>query len=568
MIVGAKRTIAVAALWACSACYGGADDDAGQGETEGTQADTDGADGGSGGDDAEVPDVPPSSVPEPLAPRLTDLQYVYTIEDVLDVELSDEERQRLPRDIPIEGKYSTTAQTQFFNTQYVLAYAEIARSVSERLDTLELRRRFGDCEDASSECIEAFANGLGLRLFRRPLEFDEAASFVELFGRISMFEGASVDDAIRGVLQAMLQSPGFLYRLELETEGEPGSIRRVSGWELASRLSYFIWQSAPDAELLAFARGPQGDGRYDEEGLQGQIERMLGDPKAARSRDIFWGDYSLASISAFASVDAETAVELERSLLASFERLSGVDAPAKPLTAMFTDAELVMTPVVAEIAGATPKGEGLQVYRADEAEQRQGLLTHPGLLAAIGTTSFVGRGLFLTERILCQHIAPPPAEVSERIMETNMATEDMTPREASEYRLGLEAVCLSCHTQFEPIAYAFERYDVTGRFTLTDDQGRELYSHGVLPAFQDRPEIVFETAPELLEALSSLEQIRYCFTENMMEFATGFSATPAQDSLAIALGDFEAEGMTFEALVRAVAENRQLTLKRVADSGE
>jgi hypothetical protein len=170
----------------------------------------------------------------------------------------------------------------------------------------------------------------------------------------------------------------------------------------------------------------------------------------------------------------------------------------------------------------------------------------------------------MTERLLCQHIAAPPSddETAAAIEDTANATTDMTPREASEFRFTLEPVCLSCHTQFEPIAYAFERYDMSGRYVLTDEQGRDLYSDGVLPAFGERPEIAFDSASELLEQLADRPEINHCMVENMMEYAAGARPTFAEQFLATAQEQYEAQGLTFDALVSAVAGSDRFTYLR------
>jgi hypothetical protein len=141
----------------------------------------------------------------------------------------------------------------------------------------------------------------------------------------------------------------------------------------------------------------------------------------------------------------------------------------------------------------------------------------------------------------------------------------MTPREASEFRFGLEPVCLSCHTQFEPIAYAFERYDMTGRHTLTDEQGRDLFSDGALPPYGDRGELAFASAPELLQQLAERPEIRRCMVENMTEYAWGARPVDAPEFVLESLGHYEDEGQTFDALVRAVASSERISLLRTVE---
>ena len=516
-------------------------------------------------DDDDVPDVDPLSVNEPKVARLTDSQYRYTVQDIFGVELTEEEADALPPDIPTGRDYSTTAELQVFTSQYVLGYAEVARSLTARLETEDLVAVHGGCDAVEEGCRPDFIEGLGHRLYRRPLTDDEVERYLELADTIAERAETNEDDVVRGLTQALMQTPQFLYRIEHETDGDAGTVRRVDGWELASRLSYFLWQSTPDEELLEFAAGPDGKGEFDPDALPGQLERMIADAKFSRSRELFWGDYTMATRSNFGGAEDTLADELRDSLLETLARMSGVDSDPLPLSGIFDGQELVMTPAVAEIAGAESVGDGLQVYDAADAEQRTGVVTHPAFLASIGTTSFVGRGLFLSERLLCQHVAEPPDDVAEEIEDTAMATEDMTPREASEFRFGLEPVCLGCHTQFEPVAYAFERYDITGGYTLTDEQGRDLFADGSLPAAGNLPQIDFEDANELLTTLAGEDAVYSCLVENMTEFGTGRRANRSGDFHQIATDTFIDEGLTFEQLLLSTAGSEQLTFMRVVE---
>ncbi len=537
----------------------------------GPPADTDATSGGeldsgSGSSgDADGGEVEPAAVLEPKAARLTDVQYRNTVFDMLGVALSDDDLEGLPRDIPTGRDYSTTVEPQFFNANYVLAYAQLARLVSNRLHPGTLMSQYSSCDGLDASCRPAFVAALGQRLFRRPLTDDELQRYLELAEAIADSAQTDENHVVRGIVQALMQAPPFLYRIERETEGEPGTVRQIDGYELASRLSYFLWQSAPDESLLAFAAGPRGDGVFDPTALGGQIERMIQNDKFARARALFWGDYTLAARSNFGTGDQQLAADLRQSLLLTLDRISGAEGEPEPLSAIFDGRQIVMTPAVAEVAGATPIGEGPQVYDVSDAVERLGVVTHPAFLASIGTTSFVGRGLFLSERLLCQHVAEPPVEVEEEIENTAQATGDMTPREASEFRFGLEAVCLGCHTQFEPVAYAFERYDMTGRHTPTDELGRALYADGVLPAFGDRPEIPFADAHELLSSLAQADAVYACMVENMTEFGTGRQVNRLGEFDDIATADFIDQGLTFDALARSVAQSEQNSLMRVVE---
>ncbi|MCH9681584.1 MAG: DUF1588 domain-containing protein [Deltaproteobacteria bacterium] len=516
-------------------------------------------------DDPPAQPIDPAAVPTPKAGRLTDVQYRHTVLDVLGVALTDEDLEALPADIPTGRDYSTTLEPQFFNSNYVLAYAELARIASAQLDPDALVSQYGGCAQLDPSCREDLVSGLGQRLFRRPLTDQESTRYLDLAVAIAQADQTDETHVVRGIVQAMMQAPQFLYRIERETDGTAGELRTIDGYELATRLSYFLWQSAPDAALLEFAAGPAGDGVFDEDAVAPQIERMIADGKFVRARTLFWGDYTMAVRSTFGTSDTALSDALRSSLLATLDRISGSQGQPQPLSELFDARQLVMTPAVAELAGATPIGDGLQVYDVADTVERLGVVTHPAFLASIGTTSFVGRGLFLSERLLCQHVAEPPPEVEDEIESTAQATSDMTPREASEFRFGLEAVCRGCHTQFEPVAYAFERYDMLGRHSATDDQGRPLYSDGLLPAFGDRPEISFHDARQLLASLAGVDAVYGCLVENMTQFGTGLPVNLRGDFHDLATSTFIDEGRTFDALARAIANSEQRTLLRVVE---
>ena len=294
---------------------------------------------------------------------------------------------------------------------------------------------------------------------------------------------------------------------------------------------------------------------------------MLGESKFERSRTMFWGDYTLASRSSFGTSDLELAAELRDSLLLTLERLSGASGTPRPLSDLFDGETLVMTPSVAALAGVENPEIAATAYDVSETQERLGVVTHPAFLASIGTTSFVGRGLFLSERLLCQHVTEPPASASDEIEDTAQATENMTPREASEFRFGVDPVCGVCHIQFEPVAYAFERYDITGRYVLEDDNGRELYSDGVLPPFDGRPEIPFADAPALLTALADSPSTMRCLVHNMSEFGFGRPPLPADDWVETATETFTDEGSEFDALVRVIALSDMFARLKVVEPG-
>lgn len=168
---------------------------------------------------------------------------------MLGITLTNDEVELLPRDYPLGSDYSTSIDGQSFNVDYVLAYPYVARSIMGRVDPMALVEDQVACDGNDDSCLDEFVTTLGRRLYRRPLSNDEHGELIGLAATIEGLDGAGRRDAIVGITETMLQAPAFIYRVE--DEGGPGDDpQRVGGYELASRLSFFLWQSAPDDALL------------------------------------------------------------------------------------------------------------------------------------------------------------------------------------------------------------------------------------------------------------------------------------------------------------------------------
>jgi hypothetical protein len=468
-----------------------------------------------------------------------------------------------------ETGFVTAVNGQAFSAAHVLAHSQMASSVSLSIDPVALAQRLAQCADTTPACATNLTAQLGRRLFRRSMLAEEQMRFAALFTEVAAFPGSTFTHAARALLNAMLQAPQFQYKQEQETLGTPGEVRMTTGHELVSRLSYFLWQSAPDDTLLAYAdRIAAAGGVIDPTALADQVLGMMQDTsKLARAREIFWSDYSHASSAAFQDAEPGQADELRESVKAAFGRISGDGGPEVPLKDIFTTTQMVMTPGVAKLAGLQPLAEGLQVYDTSSAPQRIGLLTHPGFLAAIGSTSFVGRGTFLSERVLCRVIVPPPvAAIEQAINDTATTTKDLTPKGASEYRLGLGGACQGCHLTFEPISYAFERFDVLGDYREKDLQGRELSTFGFLQDAGGNELGKYQGIGELMALLAASDEVSKCFALNMLEFASGHSPDGILPAIDAVHADFIQGGGTYSELVQAVALSPSMRALKVAAS--
>ncbi len=496
--------------------------------------------------DKEIPQQPP------LTARLVKSHYINTINDIFPVTLTDEEIALIPNELVDEKSFVTVFDSQPFEAGHVRAYAKIARAVSERLALTSFAQTIGSCAQVTNTCRNTLVANIGRRLFRRGLNDEESALYRSVFSEIASVDGADFEDALSATLRAMLQAPQFLYRMEQEI-AEVSAVTTVSGYELASRLSYFIWQSTPDDALLDFAEQIESGG-VDEDALSAQVNRLFADPKAARSLDTFWSDYTLSSTSAIQDASTEDAEELRESIMRTVKRASGDGASPVPLQNLFTSTDMVLSSGLAQDLGLTSQGSGYRVYNVSSAEQRTGFLSHPGFLANIGSTSFVGRGTVLTERVLCRKIPAPPSDITDEIDDTTAQTRNLTPRQASEFRFELGGVCLDCHKRFEPFAFAFEQFDVLGLHTEQDALGRDLFTDGYLQEFNGDVGPSYEGVADLMALLEQSDETSECFVSNMMLFGTGrHYAQDDDEAISQAHDNFISNGGTYEDLLKAVA---------------
>ncbi|MDQ3036468.1 MAG: DUF1592 domain-containing protein, partial [Myxococcota bacterium] len=496
-------------------------------------------------------ELPPGAI-DPgttLARRLTIDEYAHTVRDVLGVALTADDLALLPRDTSVDG-FRNTAVGLVVSVDHVDAWWLVAERVSERLDVTAFATARAGCAEAGAECEASFVRGAGDALFRRPLDEREVARFTPLF-EAARAESLGFDDGARLVLVAMLQAPAFLYRLETQRTGTEG-VRAVSGHELAARLSYLVWASAPDDAL----RRDAAEGRLDTaEGIDAALDRMLADERATRSTDLFVRDWMqlhrLDGISR-EDLDAAQARELVDAAVRTYQ--DHVWDAGLPLAGVLDGETAFLTPDIAAWYGLPSAGPGLARYDLAPVPERIGLLTHPGVLTVMSDRDvggIVARGLFVMEHVLCAEPLEPPPDLDLSSFRSHLGPE-ATDREYSEDRIA-NASCGGCHVQFDPFAYALERFDGIGRHQLTSEHGRALREDGALPVRGAEAE-PFANVDEYARLLAADPRVQRCVTEKHLQYALGRAIERADEHAVDAVHDTAArEGGTYEATIRAIA---------------
>ena len=376
----------------------------------------------------------------------------------------------------------------------------------------EVHRRARETEKkllASELSHLAFLLDVAARAWRRPLEEAERKSLGDLYRSLRK-EDLPHDEAWRAGLSRILMSPRFLYRLEKAPAGtEPV---RVSDWELATRLSYFLWSSMPDEELRRAAAA----GRLHDPGeLVRQTRRMLKDPKTralavefgtqwveVRGFDQFQGK----NPELFPAFDADLREAMYEESVLFFQDLFRADRPVRQMI----DADhAFLNETLAQHYGISGvKGRDFRRVEGVKAKGRGGMLVHGSVLSkhsGASRTSPVLRGVWISEILLGEKLPRPPAEVPE--LPEDEAKGELTVRQLVENHAAVKQ-CAVCHHRIDPLGFALEQYDTIGRRREKDLGGRPVDANARL------------TNGTRLEGIDGLK--RYLLTERKAEFDRQF----------------------------------------------
>jgi len=501
----------------------------GSGGSGGTMADGGaGSDGGSSDSGAAADggqaiaacqtDVSTRIPPAPLR-RLSNLAYVNTVQDVLGSSMA---ASVFPSNGPVGDDVSTlTALTDGYHR---VAH-DVALAASQGNPSLDA---FGKCDAGAfseTSCAQKFVAAFIPRMFRRPLEADDASAFADVFAKGREL-GGDYASGIRAVVEVAMQSPEFLYQVEFGTSVDPKqpTLGRPGPYEMAARLSYLLWASAPDEALTAAAAADQ---LKTSQQIEAQARRLLADPHAhGVTRDFYWrllrlGDVTLGNIGPLSL--AMTVLEETTRFVDDVVWVEGGDlATLLGASFSFVNDGLAQT---YGISGAT--GANFQRVSLPPA-QRRGILTQVSLLAPrppsppdARITHPSQRGALIFEELLCGDLSQTPAD-DQHIPAGARATGE-TAREWLQ-RATAPAACQSCHQTIDPLGLAFEHYASSGEWREKDGT-LVIDARGTLAGLDTAGS--FDGAIELIDRLAKSRDVRRCHVGKWMESAYGRSIVAA-----------------------------------------
>ena len=458
-----------------------------------------------------------------LAPlrRLTRIEYDNTVRDLLFDATAPASSAFLP-DPSVPGGFDTEAARQSSNAAIVERYQSVAEAVAARAVSQALSR-IVTCDLKDPSCRHGWLRDFAARAFRRPLTNDELSRYEAFF--------ESVPDkvsAVRLTLQAILQSPQFLYRVEPEPDGaQPGDIVPVDAYALASRISYALTRSMPDAAL--YAKAASGD-LATAAGVANEARRLLStDAARTAMRDFFEQWLRLAPLSAATRDDPRFTLELRRAMLEeSFlfidDAMWGGPGGLETLLAgtySFVNRDLARLYGVPE-----PVGDGFA--RIALGAQRPGVLTRTAWLtvnAGPRTTKPVARGAFLRRELLCDTLGNPPPDAEQSTSNTGDASGMRSVRDGFTEHV-TEQRCAACHVYMDDLGFAFDTFGPIGESRTRDDNGFAIDAAGALlesdvaPVGSDEP-VPFHDATELMGMLAKSEKVAACVAQQQLEFHLG-----------------------------------------------
>ncbi len=425
----------------------------------------------------------------------------------------------------------------------------------------EFRAKFFSCNpavDGQDPCARKILGDFARRAYRRPVT---EADLTELLPFVSqaIAQGDDFNTGIRNAIKRVLLSPDFLFLPEIDANPESTDSHPVSPFEMASRLSYFLWASAPDAELLAAA---ESGALADKAEVVKQAQRLLADPKSDALVDTFgvqWlklGKLTFQSpaVDTFPSFDGilKNAMRDETTLF--FKSFLKED---KSVTEMLDAKYTFLNDRLAQhygIGGIT----GSEMRRVDLTNpQRGGILTHGSFLTFTSQpnrTSPVKRGNWVLQQLLCQEPPPPPANVPP--IPEGTQTAGKTIRELTEAHRANPA-CAACHAMMDPIGYSLEHYDGIG--TWRDKDGTfAINATGKLPDGR-----TFDGAQQLAQTIKADPALTKCVAKKMLIYGIGRELTEGDLCTVDALATgWSATGARLKGLALEVVKTDQFRMRR------
>ena len=511
----------------------------GQGGTGATSSGgtSQGGNGQAGDDPYAIPSSPPSAVLVPTAriARLSRQQWSNAVRDLLQLTDISEIDSTVTGDalVGFDNEADALYVTEQLRKQLFDAAEKLGDKVTADAAALARLVPAGAPSDTAGRA-RAFITAFGQRAFRRPLTDAEVTAHQSLFDQGStLYPGVDAFKAGANlVIQAMLQSPHFLYRTELGVGAAGAASVPLDDWEVASKLAFSLTNTMPDDALLAAAAAGH---LHDAAGVATEAERLLDGAKGtAGLRNFNLQVYRLGTYdgitrdaTAFPDFDPKSPAVMREEALAFID---WVFAQGRGIKDIYTTPIAFVNALTAPLYGVSGNfsTDPSMLTQVDlDPTQRAGLLTQTGFLSSYISVAnepdIIHRGVFIATRLLCKELPPPdPAAAAKGLVDTP----NLTNRERVEATTGKGTCGQTCHgALFNPLGYAFENYDAIGKYR-TMDQGKPVVA---ADSYEFDGELKsFSNAIELSALLADAKETHACYLQNMLSYLQGRELTEEQ----------------------------------------
>ncbi len=419
--------------------------------------------------------------------RLTKMEYGNTLRDLFGVDPAI--AAELPEEVFGEGYLNTLSPLQ--SEQYLSIANEVLNRVlaSKEEQPTELQKQlFGDTPAPGHDlraAAKSVASQLARSAYRRPASEAELERLLLVFD-LAQANNLDYQSSLRLVLKAILVSPQFLFITPAKEPELDHAIVPLDDYQLASRLSYLLWATMPDAELFALADA----GKLQEQSvLQAQVKRMLADPRSRALFDGFgaqWlGLMGLESKTFDTEMFPQMTTEMRAAMVDEARLFFDSIVRENRSVIEFVESDYTfLNGTLAALYGMENTITGPEMRKVQlEDTNRGGILSMPGILA---TTSFpnrtspVKRGVWVLEQVLGEHVPPAPPNVPPLEKQDKQAVENLTLRMRTELHR-TNPVCANCHKILDPIGFGLENFDAIGRWRDQDQTGGAIDAAGELP---------------------------------------------------------------------------------------
>ena len=508
------------------------------------------------------------AAPTQLVRRLTHAQYDNTVRDLLGDYSKPAER--FPPEDYVDG-FKNQLTGQGMPPLLVETYSTAAERLALNAFRIGDINGLVPCKPASfsdQKCRDAFVRRFGLRAFRRPLSEDEVKRYSAVFAEQARVSRRFLDGA-RVVVEAMLQSPNFLFHVEAGPDG------KYTDYDIASRLSYLLWNTMPDDALFeAAAKGELATPAGRERIARSMIDNA---PKRRDALDQFFEEWlrfdrvvNAVKANRFQAFTPELAIAMAEETRTLLHHLVSNDVNfMEALTADYS----FLTTELAEMYGLPAPKEQFEMVKFPADSNRAGILGQGTFLASTAgptDTSPTARGIFIRERLLCQHVPPPPPGVITTLPDPLV---DAKPK--GRRQLMVEHVenptCASCHRLMDPIGFGFEHFDAIGQYRQQEmipvprrgggGGGRggpppipvEIDARGEIAGL---PNSNFSGARQLGTILANSPVCQECVVRQMFRYSYGRHETASDEKTIDQLYDrFKVSGFKFKGLLVALVES-------------